>query len=193
MPGPAGLEDRNVPTTRRRRSRLSDAPTTLTPAVLEYLRTGVYPTDHNGVWEVIHKTAAAGEGLRADWTAWRDSILADWNRQHPGTRPWAWWRFDAPRWQRADLPDRCRALGDVLLGRLAEPRRRLGGIGTNYRDGDFEGVAPDPHDPPVYESQAEYLRRHGLLAPAELKRLTSADFAPVRVVVTADTQKEEKI
>ena len=44
-------------------------------------------------------------------------------------------------------------------------------IGTNYKEGDFEGVAIDPNDPPRYESEAAYLKRLNLLTPAELKYL----------------------
>jgi hypothetical protein len=43
---------------------------------------------------------------------------------------------------------------------------------------DFAGVAIDENDSPRYESQAAYLERHGLLTPAERRRLTEKDFAP---------------
>jgi hypothetical protein len=45
--------------------------------------------------------------LRALWGEHRDEVLAEWIAEAPGTRPWAWWQLEAP-----------------------EPRRRLGGIGT---------------------------------------------------------------
>ena len=44
--------------------------------------------------------------------------------------------------------------------------------------GPFPGQPIDPDDPPVYESQPDYLRRHNLLLPGEAQRLTAADFAP---------------
>lgn len=44
-------------------------------------------------------------------------------------------------------------------------------IGTNYNEGDFEGLAIDPNDPPTYESQAAYLQRHGLLTKDERAHL----------------------
>jgi hypothetical protein len=40
-------------------------------------------------------------------------------------------------------------------------------IPTEYKDGDFKGAAIDPNDPPVYESQASYLKRNGLLTRSE--------------------------
>jgi len=92
------------------------------------------------------------EQLRGLWEAYGHQLLADWILEHPGTRPWAWWKYSAP----------------------AEPRRRIGGIGTPRRGspfwfgkpGQFEGdyvVA----NPPTWEPEVEYLRRHGLLTPSE--------------------------
>ena len=41
----------------------------------------------------------------------------------------------------------------------------------------FQGVAIDPEDPPTFESQAAYLKRHGLfLAAGEERRLKKADW-----------------
>jgi hypothetical protein len=122
-----------------------------------------------------------------------EQIVADWAQDNPGTRPLAWWRFDAP-----------------------EPRKRLGGIGTaehevlatalwlirgipaswlgawmaencrqaSARRGEvFEGVPIDPKFPPLYESEAAYLKRLDLLLPGEEKRLDLADFEPEAVNV----------
>ena len=44
-------------------------------------------------------------------------------------------------------------------------------IESNYKNGDFEGVPIDPENPPVFESEAAYLDRHGLLSKAEKKYL----------------------
>src|SRR5260370_4949272 len=43
------------------------------------------------------------------------------------------------------------------------------------------GQPIDPANPPLFESQATFLDRHGLLLPGERKRLTDADFAPETV------------
>ncbi len=48
--------------------------------------------------------------------------------------------------------------------------------------GGFAGQAIDPADPPRFESQAAYLRRHKLLLPGEEKRLTAADFDATEIV-----------
>jgi hypothetical protein len=108
------------------------------------------------------------EGLHREWKRWREPLLAEWIARRPGTRPWAWWRYDAP-----------------------EPeRRRLGGKGIEMceqylgytRAFDF-GIPRywhqiDPAQPPLYESEAAYLQRHNLLTPSEARELTADDFQP---------------
>lgn len=44
-------------------------------------------------------------------------------------------------------------------------------IGERYSEGDFEGIAVDRSNPPTFESEAEYLRRHDLLTSVELNYL----------------------
>jgi hypothetical protein len=34
--------------------------------------------------------------IRAAWGELRSTILPAWIRERPGTRPYGWWRFDAP-------------------------------------------------------------------------------------------------
>jgi hypothetical protein len=36
------------------------------------------------------------EPARVLWAERRGEILTDWIKTRPGTRPWAWWTFDAP-------------------------------------------------------------------------------------------------
>lgn len=123
--------------------------------------------------------------LRAAWNQIKDELLAGWIEELPGTRPFHWWRFSDP-----------------------EPRRRLGGIGQplhevsayveNYEYGllsdwvtsDWrgKGVPIDPQNPPVFESEAAYLRRLGLLLPGEFERLTEADFEPEMIAAGADPE-----
>ena len=60
----------------------------------------------------------------AAWNELRDEILAEWIVTAPGTRPSFWWKSDAPRQQIGTFE------GCYYDGKLPEPRRRLGGIGT---------------------------------------------------------------
>ena len=58
-------------------------------------------------------------------------------------------------------------------------------IGTEFSEGNFDGIAYDPDDPPIFESQAAYLERHGLLTPAEKGALTPEAFEPESVCFAA--------
>src|SRR5262245_14128434 len=116
--------------------------------------------------------------MRELWFQNREKLLRywcqnpqEWKRQNtdaplgypepggPGSRPWGWWRFEAP----------------------PEPRRRIGGHGVSLRE------QPDclewerelsfgmprywasyaQGDPPQFESEVDYLKRHGLLTEEE--------------------------
>ena len=90
-------------------------------------------------------------------------------------------------------------------------RRRLGGVGEpdSLRDirfgvptrwtrpirGNFHGeseVTYDVDDPPTYESEPAFLRRHQLLLPSERRQLTPADYLPVRITdLWPETAAEE--
>lgn len=143
----------------------------------------------------FHQFLFGGEE-RELWQQGGSDVVAEWITERPGTRPRAWWRFEAPRW--ADDPyDRF-----TFRGTLPEPRRRLGGKGTpvfdclNYAPGFEFGIpsqfitasdlecfgglenrthhgvpveAYDPKDPPAFESQAKYLWDRDLLEPEERK------------------------
>lgn len=91
------------------------------------------------------------------WADVSDELLPKFIREHPSTRPWSWWRKDAP-----------------------EPRLRVGGSGRRERNASLEFGLPtdawfkdvDPDNPPTYESQAAYLQRLGLLTAPEKRWLT---------------------
>jgi hypothetical protein len=132
------------------------------------------------------------QGEAGLWEVARDAVVAEWIRRHPGTRPQAWWTFDAPRW--ADPFD-----DTWFHGTLPEPRKRTGGTGDpayecmayvpGFRHGvpsswlterqagmmeapynrvhDRPAVPVDPDDPPTFETEREYLARHGLLWAVE--------------------------
>ena len=55
-------------------------------------------------------------------------------------------------------------------------------IGTEFSEGDFDGIAYDPEDPPMFESQAAYLDRHRLLTADERKALAQDAFDPEPVI-----------
>jgi hypothetical protein len=49
-------------------------------------------------------------------------------------------------------------------------------IGDRYLNSDFKGVAIDSEDPPIFEAQATYLKRHGLFLAGEQRLLKKADW-----------------
>ena len=100
-------------------TKRSDTPL-IAPGLAHYFQTGTWPgRDEGGSWELFTKTAAE---IRAAWVEARDTLLAAWIPQHPGTRPAAWWAYDAPQ-----EPVHARLCGPADT---AAQRRRLGGIGT---------------------------------------------------------------
>lgn len=122
-----------------------------------------------------------GGDLRELWGQFRQDVMARWIARYPGTRPTCWWRFDAPRIP----PGRWR--GWYFDGTLPEPRRRLGGSGRPAWEElalvpAFDLGIPaywiqrDDADPPMFESQAAFLRRNAMFVPGEAERLTAADF-----------------
>lgn len=85
------------------------------------------------------------------------------HKDHPGTRPAVWWRFEAEQ--------------QKLLSGAGVPAWAVLAYGPAYECGLptlWAGFEED--DPPVFESQAEYLRRQNLLTTAEVKVLTADDY-----------------
>lgn len=86
---------------------------------------------------------------------WRDHgarALAVWVADYPGTRPDNWWRYAAP-----------------------EPRRQVSGTGAERgghpqwpaSQGVPDIIGTDDSDPPVFETERDYLTRLGLLMAGE--------------------------
>src|SRR5262245_38380190 len=117
------------------------------------------------------------DAQRAFWEQHRDAVVAHHVKRHPGTRPKQWWVFDS-----------------------VGPRRRVGGIGTPLHEcssyvlnleygvptdwrtaGDYllrAGTPISDTDPPLYESEAAYLRRHDLFRRGERSRLSRRSYEP---------------
>ena len=94
--------------------------------------------------------------VQAAWDELRGELLPKYIQDHPGRRPWAWWKFDAPA-----------------------PRRRCLTGNDPYDDPNLPKWAalnfgicqvfssPDPVD---WETEAAYLDRHNLLTQIEANR-----------------------
>ena len=91
--------------------------------------------------------------MEAAWWELRDELLPTWIEQHPGTRPYAWWRFEAP-----------------------DSRRQVSPGAESIGPADWFGCPSSframPHDE-MFETEGEYLDRLGLLTPHEEPRVLS--------------------
>lgn len=129
------------------------------------------------VWAAFDLCYPSGDRLdtfRTLWSLAREGVMASWIADQPGTRPFAFWLLEAP-----------------------EPRRHVRGCGRPDPEGTYphdlarrRGILPftdvDPNDPPFVESEAAYLRRHGLLTAGE--DLPAECFEPV--LVEADDEDD---
>jgi hypothetical protein len=179
----------------------------LSDAMRRHLLSGEYPTRGDfGSWvEVFDKST----DQRGRWQEHGDDLLAEWIADHPGTRPWAWWRFDAPEPRHRlggvgtpsfevlahapeydhGLPTQWVTVWDVeyYTGRAVDVHGKA--IGQEFRGRRFAGQAIDPDDPPRYESEAAYLDRHGLLSAEERAELSADAFEPE--VIAAEDEDDE--
>ena len=131
---------------------------------------------------------ATDQEIHSGWAQIRDDLIASWAEERPGTRPRAWWRFDAK-----EMRQRLSGTGDAVFEGLL-PGHEVFYLGIPIRwilESSPAGAPVDPKDPPIFESEAEHLRRLGLLLPGERKRLSPDDFEPEFVAAEADPDPDE--
>jgi len=156
-----------------------------------YLLSGIEPekSPDINIFEVLGM-CIEGDRRRAAWEDARDSIMQKWNL--PGCRPFAWWVYDAPRLPIGTFP------GCYYDGKLPEPRRYLSGAGKPrheqfcYAPSQHFGIWSwygDPDNPPKFETQFDYLKRHGLLLPGEDEPLPERHSAPPHIEDAAEWEK----
>jgi hypothetical protein len=123
-------------------------------------------------WDLFCLEYDYKRNLEQLWKQNRDVILAEHIKDDPGTRPSAWWRYDAPRMPVGTFP------GWSVDGTVPQARALLSGKPvrddwTNFR----YGLPSWKHDDEirVFESQAAYLKRHGLFFAGEERR---SNFEP---------------
>jgi len=171
-----------MPTTRRYRTRPRNKG--IDPAHWAILTDALLPADAN---PFIALDAESYDVMRLLWEDHRAGILADWIQTKPGTRPAMWWRYDAPRLDPEKLGRWSRT---VVAPRLIETRRLLLGNGQplhevlNYAPAHHYGIPTwfgNPNEPPVFETQRTYLKRHSLLLPAERRSIPEPFPHPLRI------------
>lgn len=138
-----------MPTMRRKRRPRPRQRAAVSYAMRDYLASGSYFGFLDDRPEVDEPSETEA---RAAWAACRDDILAVFERDTPGRRPYAWWRFES-----------------------SEPRRRLDrkerpGRGE-LRFGVPRFLRTSEDFLAEYESEEAYLRRLGLLTATERRTL----------------------
>lgn len=171
--------------TRKKRTYKSEYPDYL----INHLQTG-----HNVPWEnYIDFCFDYERRLKEIWN--KDIVMRDFVVKQPGKRPFAWWNYDAPRW---DDPFK----GWYIHGTLTEMRKRLDtnsdivpswecindmplivfGIPERFLKKGVEFLHSEVSDDELknilFESEASYLKRHELLNPGEENKLSEDALKP---------------
>ena len=120
---------------------------------------------HNGK-KTLEMFLGGVDAGRAPWKQHRGKVLDDWIKTRPGTRPFAWWEYDAPDHPTEFVPIN---FDDVKL-----IERHYIRWGVTHRPG--SETFPEPAY--QFESQSTYLKRKKLLVRGELARITPKDFEP---------------
>ena len=119
-----------------------------------------------------------GQALRKKlWQEHGQAVMRWWARNFPGRRPDSWWEWAAPEPRR-----RVGGTGEPVPGETWPHDFHLG-IPSDWHDDPedcelFGGEPVDETDPPLFESQAAYLKRLGLLEPGELRRIGKGAMEP---------------
>jgi len=134
----------------------------LSSALRTYFESGTLPdSTDNEAWPLVILDGHQ-EKIEVLWREYSEEVLSEWIHRKPGTRPAAWWHYEAE-----------------------EPRRVLGGQ-THLLNGAAELFWRADHGVPAYsgailvESQAAYLKRLGLLDQGEGRRIRQAALKPER-------------
>ena len=117
------------------------------------------------------------------WEQHGQAIIEAWAKKHPGTRPAWWWLFPGPRFRQ-----RLGGQGSPKFEHLADVPAFGHGIPENWITPedvrtwpDLAGKEINPADPPVFESEATFLKLNGLLLPGEDDRIKRRAWQPEKV------------
>jgi hypothetical protein len=103
------------------------------------------------------------DSQRALWEELKDDIVREHLKYSPGTRPWAWWKWEAPEMRRVVGVDRDPDDDDGTECPL--PAFEDLNLPERFKDNYFG--CPNVYDGHIYESELDYLKRHKLLLPEE--------------------------
>lgn len=111
-------------------------------------------------------TFPGDEGKKEAWEELRDEIMADWIRTKPGTRPHAWWLYEAPEPRRClNMPHPFESAGRTAFLGVQAHALSFGKPRCLVTPNSAPGCPDD--FAAVYESERAFLERLGLLLPGE--------------------------
>lgn len=143
-------------------------------------------------WKVYVQRFFDPDCIKKAWKSYGKELLKQWIKVKPCTRPWGWWKYAASDKARKRLGGTGDPASDFLSyaphfeygvpttwitkfdveyynGRARDVHGEI--IPTNYKGGNFKGVAIDPKNPPCYQSETAFLLQHNLLTVGERKHL----------------------
>jgi hypothetical protein len=135
-------------------------------AMRTYLEQGQLIASHRHLDDYAGvKFFTAESERKAAWHRHSGEILTAWVAVYPGSRPWGWWRYDAPG------PRTCVEGVDYMDTNLPESISWRANFGRPTCPLDRPAGAATTRI--VFESEAAFLNRHGLLLPGEAMRLAT--------------------
>lgn len=110
------------------------------------------------LWDIFFIQCERGNAkLKKAWDIHKDEILKDWIAEKPFTRPWPWWKCDAPEMRKRIKPA---SIEEVWPGSVSFEL----GIPTDIN-------RTDPIKKSDFETELAYLKRLDLLTGPEKKQL----------------------
>lgn len=164
--------------------------------IVYYLCTGEFPEGEQKLSLKEMLNLKKEKITESHWLRFKNEIMKDWIQKYPGSRPWAWWKFESPKEKRRRVDGTGDAQTDIFKSYLKSGQVLK--IKDNFPFGvpelwfqehhkkmypkrEFEVL--DKDDPPTFEGQAEYLKRHGLMSKSEIKRVPSDAYASESVLL----------
>ena len=162
-----------MPTVRYRTRSRKESPSS---GVRAYLESGE-PNEETPLWD----TRFVVQLVRL-WKELQGDIMLSWVESRPGTRPFGWWEFTAPRavprkWKNTRVASRMIVPRKQISGSGVEAWRRLA-VAPQYTRGIPALAECDPESPPQFESEARYLKRLHLMSRDETRRVPKRAYEP---------------
>jgi hypothetical protein len=116
----------------------------------------------------LHYCREHDEGSQRElWLELGGDILAQHVKHAPGTRPWGWWKWEAPEMRRVVGIDRDPDDDDDDVTETRLPAFEDPNLPAHFKENYFG--CPNAYDGHIYEAEYDYLKRHKLLLLEEKK------------------------